>query len=180
MLRRAWILAATALAACSPVTSFEGTVHGITLDVQSSAFTMDRNGSGVIEFLVLYLSDQPDVCSLIQGGANARSSTTLSVWLYQTDLNSNNVTPTPGNFSVRNGSVPGQAIPSLRQLDADCLSAVDAAAASGFATVDAYQAEPGGSMIGSFDFAFEPSGEKGKGTFNAPFCDGPWLLSGCR
>src|SRR6185295_7928450 len=142
--RRAWILAALALAACGPST-FEGTVRGITLDVQSSAFTVARGSTGEIDLMVLYLSDQPDLCTLMKAGDNVRNSVTLSVWLFQTDADANNVVPTSGTYVVRDSSAARHAIPELLQLDADCLVPVDAAGLTGGAAVDGYRAEAGGS-----------------------------------
>jgi hypothetical protein len=176
----AWIPAVALLAACGPG-SFEGTVSGVTLDVKDAAFTVAKDPAGQPELLVVYLSDQPNVCDLLKAGSNARSSTTLSLWFFQEDQpGGNTVVPTPGRYVVRDDTVTRHSLPELLKLDSGCLSNVDAAGLAGSATLDSYQAEPGGSLSGSFAVAFNPNGDQGKGTFNAPFCDAPWRLSGCQ
>ena len=161
--------------------TFGGTVAGSTLDPKGAIFDLvtENDGQGdTAQALVVFMSDQTDLCSVITGGHSFKSTTVLSMTFFTLNADRNAFTTVAtGKYEVVQDptTATGQNIASISyaQSDSSCNSLTSQTAGTatgGTAEVDSFKSQSGGTSSGSFNLDFTGT-DTAKGSFNATWCD---------
>jgi hypothetical protein len=161
-------------------TTFHGSVDGETLSPKSAIFSLDTsdNGSGGTSQLVqVLISDQSDLCKLLQTGVAPKNSSQLGIKFYGVVTNGAFGAVATGKYEVVTSisQLTGDKAASgyFQRSDDQCLSTLtedQGTAVSGTAELDSFKAEASGTSSGSFNLNF-PGTDVVSGGFDATYCD---------
>lgn len=162
---------------CGGPGSFNGTVTGLTLDVKSSAYLDAKDSNGKVVGVVVFLTDQADICRSLEAGTEPKGMNAFAMEALVVDASGNLVAPASGSYEVFDPSTSPQtagnfAIAVFAHLDSSCVNTVSndkADGHSGTVHLDALTLEK--SASGSFDISMGSQGDHVTGSFDAAFCN---------
>jgi hypothetical protein len=168
---------AALLAACGGPGNFDGTVSANSLVVKDAVFYVLTSSSSPGNTVAVVLSDLDNLCQLFKENRSPKSGSALILGMAQHN-NGTLQDVLPGEFSVvqiSSANPPAKfATGRFSKTDADCNSVLaqgQGEGNSGKVTLDSFDPKAGGTAKGTFDITFGSQSDKGKGSFDAEFCD---------
>jgi hypothetical protein len=168
---------AALLAACGGPGHFDGTVSAHSLAVREAVFYVLTEPNTPGNTVAVVMSDLENLCQMFKDNRSPKSGSALILGMAQHASGTlENVQP--GEFSIVQISAANPpakfATARFAKSDASCNSVLlqgQGEGNSGKVTLDSYEAKAGGTARGSFDITFGSQSDKGKGSFEAQFCD---------
>ena len=162
--------------------SVTGTIDGQSLSVKDSVFgqiTGPDGSGGSQTVIVVIMSDFANLCTTLKADTQPGNSSILAAGMFSVDPSTGaTTTPTAGTYNAgltaAESSTTGDlATVAFTKYDSSCATTTQDTAASGSVKVDAFSAQDGGSLTGSFDLVFTTKSDHVTGNINAAFCDLP-------
>lgn len=161
----------TGLVGCAG--SAEGKVAGHNLAVADAIFGVTKDDDGKNNFLLVAMSDQPNLCDKFKANRRPKGATSLTFVMYRiADLKL--LAPDQGEYTVTSDAFSNgnKASVTFSREDSSCADTISNNAGngkSGLIKLTNLKAETGGTANGTFDVTFGDGSLKGG--FNATYCD---------
>ncbi len=171
------IACSSLLVACGSPGDFKGKVDDRELSVEDAVFLPLKDDAGKTLGVMLYMVDQPDICSTLKANRDPKNTTVFSALLVRSN-GEQVLAPEEGDYTVTNNFLNvgsgNHALAIFGKNDANCDNAVSGdrgIGRSGIINVKELALGSDGAMSGTFDITFGSQGDKVSGSFNAAYCD---------
>ncbi|MBS2023606.1 MAG: hypothetical protein JST92_14480 [Deltaproteobacteria bacterium] len=168
------------IAACGGAFGTDGSVHGISADMESGVMRVAVSDDQSASLAELFLSSAPDVCTLGQSVHALNGAQVIQIRLAIGLPNGSFTTPNVGGrFDITAIGGPGHKMASaafdrLPTCGPQSLPLVEEAAIDGSVTIEELDLDSSGPvrMRGSYELLFDHSAGSVTGTFDTSGCDG--------